>query len=128
MNQLSQRFGGFMANEEYDEENFKVGTYCSVKVPDGSIPVTGYILNRKISSWRRLDGKNAYSWLVAHKYGIMWLGEGVMGPPLEVIDKSSLNLPMPLEVDYRDLLPEDTKPLYGDYKYSWDYVGFDYRK
>jgi hypothetical protein len=110
------------------EENFEVGTYCSVKLPDAPRLVTGYILNRKISPYRRLDGKNTYLWLVAHTYGITWLGAVAMNPPFEVIDKSALNLPRPLDVDYRDLPPEDTKPLYGDYKYGWDYVGVDYRK
>jgi hypothetical protein len=102
-----------------------VGTHCLVFLPDNMRKDNvGYILNTRIVPHGRSGQRTLY--LVAHNYGISWIDH--VEPAQGVIDKSFLNLPTPLEVDYLDLRPEDTKPLFGDYKYSWDYVGIDYRK
>jgi hypothetical protein len=108
-----------------EQHIYAIGTYCLVQTPDDVKKQYGFILNRKISPSPNSRGGSEYLYLVAHTYGITWLG--TVKPAPEPIDKSKLNLPTPLDVDYRDLCAGDTEPLYGDYCYGWDYIGVDYR-
>jgi hypothetical protein len=112
-------------NEIKSDQISLAGTCCLVFLPDNMRRDNfGYILNTRIVPCSRNGQVTHY--LVAHTYGIDWLAN--VEPVHGTVDKSGLNLPTPLDVNYRDLRPEDTKPLYNNYKYGWDYVGVDYRK
>jgi hypothetical protein len=106
------------------ESLLPIRTYCWIWLSDNMKDNPGYILNRKILPCHHKGQKVLY--LVAHPFGIDWYANVKTAEP-EQIDKTSLNLPNPIDLNYRNLPFEDTQPEHGNYCYGWKYVGIDYR-